>query len=107
MLDANLQSQLKTYLERVTRPIQITAHADDGAKSQEMLELLQTLESLSDKISLQVLRDGQGRVPSFDLGTPGQDIHLPSPACRWATSSPRWCWRCCRSAATRPRPPPS
>lgn len=70
MLDANLQSQLKTYLERVTRPIQITAHADDGAKSQEMLELLQTLESLSDKISLQVLRDGQGRVPSFDLGTP-------------------------------------
>ena len=76
MLDANLQSQLKTYLERVTRPIQITAHADDGAKSQEMLELLQTLESLSDKISLQVLRDGQGRVPSFDLGTPGQDIHL-------------------------------
>jgi alkyl hydroperoxide reductase subunit F len=23
-----------------------------------------------------VLRDGQGRVPSFDLGTPGQDIHL-------------------------------
>ena len=40
MLDANLQSQLKTYLERVTRPIQITAHADDGAKSQEMLELL-------------------------------------------------------------------
>ncbi|MBO8043982.1 alkyl hydroperoxide reductase subunit F, partial [Pseudomonas aeruginosa] len=76
MLDANLQSQLKTYLERVTRPIQITAHTDDGAKSQEMLELLQTLESLSDKISLQVLRDGQGRVPSFDLGTPGQDIHL-------------------------------
>ena len=52
MLDANLQSQLKTYLERVTRPIQITAHADDGAKSQEMLELLQTLDSLSDKISL-------------------------------------------------------
>ncbi len=45
MLDANLQSQLKTYLERVTRPIQITAHADDGAKSQEMLELLQTLEA--------------------------------------------------------------
>ena len=57
MLDANLQSQLKTYLERVTRPIQITAHADDGAKSQEMLELLQTLESLSDKPRA-VLRPG-------------------------------------------------
>ena len=61
MLDANLQSQLKTYLERVTRPIQITAHADDGAKAQEMLELLTTIESLSDQISLTVLRDGTGR----------------------------------------------
>lgn len=76
MLDANLQSQLKTYLERVTRPIQITAHADDSGKSQEMMELLTTLDSLSPHISLTVLRDGVGRVPSFDLDSPGQDIHL-------------------------------
>ncbi len=76
MLDANLQSQLKTYLERVTRPIQITAHADDGAKSQEMLELLNTLVSLSAQISLDVRRDGAERTPSFALTTPGQDIHL-------------------------------
>lgn len=76
MLDANLQSQLKTYLERVTRPIQITAHADDGAKSQEMLELLNTLVSLSAQIRLDVRRDGDERTPSFALTTPGQDIHL-------------------------------
>ncbi|HCV97591.1 MAG TPA: alkyl hydroperoxide reductase subunit F [Stenotrophomonas sp.] len=76
MLDANLQSQLKTYLERVTRPIQITAHADDGAKSQEMLELLNTLVSLSAQIRLDVRRDGAERTPSFALTTPGQDIHL-------------------------------
>lgn len=76
MLDANLQSQLKTYLERVTRPIQITAHADDGAKSQEMLELLNTLVSLSAQIRLDVRRDGSERTPSFALTTPGQDIHL-------------------------------
>ena len=76
MLDANLQSQLKTYLERVTRPIQITAHADDGAKSQEMLELLNTLVALSDKITLDVRRDSSERTPSFALTTPGQDIHL-------------------------------
>ena len=76
MLDANLQSQLKTYLERVTRPIQITAHADDGAKSQEMLELLNTLVALSDKITLDVRRDSNERTPSFALTTPGQDIHL-------------------------------
>ena len=76
MLDANLQTQLKTYLERVTRPIHITAHADDGEKSQEMMELLNTLVTLSDKITLHVRRDGQGRVPSFDLDSPGQNIGL-------------------------------
>ena len=76
MLDANLQSQLKTYLERVTRPIQITAHVDDGAKSQEMLELLNTLTSLSTQIRLEVRRDSSERTPSFALTTPGQDIHL-------------------------------
>ena len=27
----------------------------------------------------------------------------PSRRFRWATSSPRWCWRCCRPAAIRPR----
>ncbi len=76
MLDANLQSQLKTYLERVTRPIQITAHVDDGAKSQEMLELLNTLVALSAQITLDVRRDSSERTPSFALTTPGQDIHL-------------------------------
>ncbi len=76
MLDANLQSQLKTYLERVTRPIQITAHVDDGAKSQEMLELLNTLVALSAQITLDVHRDSSERTPSFALTTPGQDIHL-------------------------------
>ena len=75
MLDASLQTQLKTYLERVTRPIHITAHADDGPGSREMLELLDTLVTLSDKISLDT-RTGGERVPSFDLGSPGQDIHL-------------------------------
>ncbi|MFL9583004.1 alkyl hydroperoxide reductase subunit F [Stenotrophomonas sp. AB1(2024)] len=76
MLDANLQSQLKTYLERVTRPIQITAHADEGARSQEMLGLLETLVSLSAQITLEIRRDGAERTPSFSLTTPGQDIHL-------------------------------
>ena len=76
MLDANLQSQLKTYLERVTRPIVVTAHVDDGAKSAEMMELLNALTTLSPQIRLDVDRSGSGRVPSFDLGTPGQDIHL-------------------------------
>jgi len=36
MLDAELKSQLKGYLERVTRPIEIEASVDDGEKSQEI-----------------------------------------------------------------------
>jgi alkyl hydroperoxide reductase subunit F len=49
---------------------------DDGAKSQEMLELLNTLVALSAQISLDVRRDSSERTPSFALTTPGQDIHL-------------------------------
>lgn len=75
MLDANLRTQLKAYLERVTRPIAITAHADDGAKSREMLELLAELAELSGQITV-TRADGGERVPSFSLTSPGQDIHL-------------------------------
>lgn len=75
MLDANLQAQLKTYLERVTRPIEIVASLDDGAKSREMLSLLQDIASLSDKVSLST--DGSDeRRPSFALLAPGQNIDL-------------------------------
>ncbi len=76
MLDANLQTQLKAYLEKVTRPIQIHANVDDGAKSKEMLELLNELTRLTDKISLEVRHEDGVRTPSFALTTPGQDIHL-------------------------------
>ncbi|MDR6237013.1 alkyl hydroperoxide reductase subunit F [Pseudomonas oryzihabitans] len=75
MLDANLKAQLKTYLERVTRPIEIVASLDDGAKSREMLSLLQDIASLSDQVSLST--DGSDeRRPSFALLTPGQNIDL-------------------------------
>jgi alkyl hydroperoxide reductase subunit F len=57
MLDANLKAQLKSYLERVTRPIEIVASLDDGAKSQEMLALLNdVVASLSSQISLNTAR---------------------------------------------------
>ncbi|SDT12754.1 alkyl hydroperoxide reductase subunit F [Pseudomonas asplenii] len=75
MLDANLKAQLKSYLERVTQPIEIVASLDDGAKSREMLELLQEVASLSSHITLQ--DDGTDvRKPSFSLNRPGADISL-------------------------------
>jgi alkyl hydroperoxide reductase subunit F len=75
MLDANLKAQLKSYLERVTQPIEIVASLDDGAKSQEMLELLKDVTSLSNQITL--LDNGDdARKPSFSINRPGADISL-------------------------------
>ena len=47
MLDANIKTQLKAYLERLQRPIELVASLDDSDKSQEMHGLLQDIESLS------------------------------------------------------------
>ncbi|WP_166365155.1 alkyl hydroperoxide reductase subunit F [Pseudomonas akapageensis] len=75
MLDANLKAQLKSYLERVTQPIEIVASLDDGAKSREMLDLLREIASLSNHITLH--DDGTDvRKPSFSLNRPGADISL-------------------------------
>ena len=75
MLDANLKTQLKAYLEKVTQPFEIVASLDDGAKSQEMLGLLQDIASLSDKITLRT--DGNdARKPSFSLNRINGNISL-------------------------------
>ncbi|WP_222910973.1 alkyl hydroperoxide reductase subunit F [Pseudomonas sp. DNDY-54] len=75
MLDSNLKTQLKTYLEKVTQPFEIVASLGDGAKSQEMLSLLEDITSLSDKITLRT--DGDDvRKPSFALNRIGGDISL-------------------------------
>jgi len=75
MLDTNLKTQLKAYLEKVTQPFEIVASLDDGEKSREMLSLLQDIASLSDKITLKT--DGQdARKPSFALNRIGGEISL-------------------------------
>ena len=76
MLDETLKTQLKAYLEKVVRPIEIVASLDESAKSREMEELLGELVLLSDKISLVQGRDADPHTPSFALTSPGQDIKL-------------------------------
>ena len=75
MLDANLKAQLKSYLERVTQPIEIVASLDDGAKSREMLDLLKDVASLSSQITL-IDSGDDARKPSFSINRPGADISL-------------------------------
>ncbi len=74
MLDDNLKQQLRGYLDRVTQPVELVAALDDSPKSQEMLGLLQDIESLSDRIAL-VQRDEEGvRRPSFAINRAGTDV---------------------------------
>lgn len=72
MLDANLKTQLKTYLEKVTRPIEMVASLDDSAKSQELLTLLNDIASLSTRVTVIERRGDDARKPSFSIGEPGK-----------------------------------
>ncbi len=76
MLDANLKTQLKAYLEKAVRPIHITANLDDSEASSELQALLKDLAEVSEKITVSEQHGGNERAPSFALSTPGQDIHL-------------------------------
>ncbi|KAF1026129.1 MAG: Alkyl hydroperoxide reductase subunit F [Burkholderia plantarii] len=72
MLDANLKTQLKAYLDKITRPIELVASLDDGAKSQELSALLNEIASLSPRVSVIEKRDDAERKPSFSIGEPGK-----------------------------------
>jgi len=76
MLDDTLKTQLAAYLERVTLPIEMVASLDDSDTGREMLDLLQTIQSLrSDKITLRT--DGtDARKPSFTLQRAGTATSL-------------------------------
>ena len=75
MLDANIKTQLKAYLERLQRPIELVASLDDSDKSQEMHGLLQDIESLSGKVAVRT--DGSAELrPSFSVGRPGETARI-------------------------------
>ena len=71
MLDAAIKGQLKAYLERLQRPIELVAALDDSAKGQEMRSLLNDILESSDKVSLRET-SSFARVPSFAVGLPGE-----------------------------------
>ena len=75
MLDADLKTQLKAYLERLTQPIELVASLDDRPASQEMRELLEEIASLNDKVTARF--DGSdARRPSFSVSRVGQDMGI-------------------------------
>lgn len=75
MLDTALKTQLKAYLEKLQRPIELVAAADDSASSQEMLALLRDIAELSPKVTLVQRADGE-RIPSFAIGAAGEPARI-------------------------------
>lgn len=75
MLDTAIKGQLKAYLEKLQRPIQLVASLDASAKSQELHTLLQEISTLSDKVS--VSTDGNANYrPSFSVGVAGESARI-------------------------------
>jgi alkyl hydroperoxide reductase subunit F len=75
MLDAGLAAQLRTYLQKITQPIELVASLDDGARSAELKELLDEIAALSDRITVRRADDDRRR-PSFAIRRTGTDIEL-------------------------------
>ena len=75
MLDAAIKTQLKAYLEKLQRPIELVASLDDSAKAQEMYGLLNDIAGLSAKVSLRQNGNAELR-PSFAIGLPGEAPHI-------------------------------
>ena len=64
-LDSNIKNQLNAYMEKLVNPIVIAASADGSPKSNEMMDLLTELASLTSKIRL--VEEQDKRTPSFSI----------------------------------------
>jgi alkyl hydroperoxide reductase subunit F len=71
MLDDTLKAQLQQYLALLRQPIRLIASLDDSETGTEMKSLLETIVSLSDKVTLDTT--GQdSRKPSFVVAPVGE-----------------------------------
>ena len=73
MLDAATKSQLKSYLERATQPIEIVASLDDSKASSEMQSLLKDVADSSPLVTVTESRNDTQRKPSFSINRPSEN----------------------------------
>ncbi|VDZ80279.1 reductase [Salmonella bongori] len=73
MLDTNMKTQLKAYLEKLTKPVELIATLDDSAKSAEIKELLAEIAELSPKVTFKENNSLPVRKPSFLITNPGSE----------------------------------
>ncbi len=78
MLDAAITEQLRTHLQKVTRPVELAAVLDDSPRSEELWVLLTELAALSEHVS--AVRDGAApadlRRPSFAVRRAGTEVEV-------------------------------
>ena len=75
MLDTNIKTQLKAYLEKLQRPIELIASLNEGGQPEEMFGLLKDIAELSDKVSLR--QNGTSALrPSFAIAQPGETARI-------------------------------
>ncbi|TCV98326.1 alkyl hydroperoxide reductase subunit F [Biostraticola tofi] len=74
MLDNTMKTQLKAYLERLTKPVELIATLDDSARSSDIRELLAEIVELSDKVTLIENTLLPVRKPSFLVTNPGREV---------------------------------
>lgn len=71
MLEAQLKTQLQTYLGMLRQPIRLIASLDDSANGKDMRELLVEIAELSDKVTLDY-SGSDARKPSFVIAREGE-----------------------------------
>ena len=71
MLDDTLKAQLQQYLGLLRQPIRLIATLDDSETGADMRNLLETIVSLSDKVTLDT-SGSDARKPSFVVAREGQ-----------------------------------
>jgi NADH-dependent peroxiredoxin subunit F len=75
VLDPSVSEQLATHLKLVQRPVELVAALDESERSAQLIELLDEVAALSDRVT--VRRDGQDeRRPSFAIVRAGTDVSV-------------------------------
>lgn len=76
MLDANLKSQLKGYLDKVALPIIIETNFSDCEQSTQMRTLVEQIAELCAHVEIREQVASAGRTPSFAINRPQGDTGI-------------------------------
>lgn len=74
MLDSAIKAQLKSYLERLSHPVELVASLGAGSKADETRRLLADILDCSPQVSLR--EDNHSMQPSFGVSVPGAEPRI-------------------------------